>query len=202
MYTALLIDGGHLRACFKKARMPYTAASIGEFAKKCFADDETVYRVFYYDAPHYEGEPSLPISGTKKEFKNTDTLLSDVSKIDNFAVRKGRLKWAGWSLKPNILRQITDGTFTPPIEDKHFKPNFAQKGVDMVLGLDVAAIAETGRVDQFMLVSADTDMAPALKYGRIHGMRAVLIKPEYEKSFDLHAVLQQHADMVRPVQIS
>ena len=30
-------------------------------------------------------------------------------------------------------------------------------------------------------------------------MRAVLIKPTYEKCFDLHAVLYQHSDIVREV---
>jgi uncharacterized LabA/DUF88 family protein len=201
LYSALLIDGGHLRVCFKKAGKAYTAENIESFAKSCFDENEAIYRIFYYDAPLYEGEIKTPISGEIKTLKNTDTLLSELSKLDHFAVRKGRLKFGGWEFKGYFLRKITEGTFTGTPEDKHFKPKFSQKGVDMVLGLDVAAIADTGRVDQFMLVTADTDMAPALKYGRVNGMKSVLIKPNYEGCFSLHHTLQQHSDIVRQVTI-
>ncbi len=201
MYSALLIDGGHLRVCFKKCDKAYTAENIEEFAQSCFSDDESIYRIFYYDAPLYEGDIKSPISGDVVSFKNTDNLLLDLSKLDHFAIRKGRLKFGGWEFKKHLLRKITEGTFEGSPEDKHFKPKFSQKGVDMVLGLDVAAIADTRRVDQFMLVTADTDMAPALKYGRVNGMKSVLIKPEYEGSFGLHHTLQQHSDIVRCVDI-
>ncbi len=72
----------------------------------------------------------------------------------------------------------------------------------MVLGLDVAMIANTGRVDKFMIVTADTDMVPALKHGRVRGMKAVLIKPQYRGAYDVHHSLKEHADSVREVQIS
>lgn len=201
MYTALLIDGGHLRACFKKAGKPYNSENIQSFANNCFRDNETIYRVFYYDAPYFVGEKSKPISGEVKKFENKDSLLSDVAKLENFAVRKGRLKFAGWKLSSGTIHRIQQGTLTEPLTDNNFRPEFSQKGVDMALGLDVAAISETGKVDQFMLVSADTDMAPALKFGRIHGMRAILIKPDYERCFDLHSILIEHSDAVRNIEI-
>ncbi|WP_114008376.1 NYN domain-containing protein [Cohaesibacter intestini] len=201
MYTALLIDGGHLRACFKKARQPYTVDAISDFASRCFVENETVYRIFYYDAPKYVGEKNTPISGEPRTFRDDETLLTDIAKVKNFALRKGRLKFGGWRLKPNVIRQIGEGTFSGEFRDSHFQPNFSQKGVDMALGLDVAAIAETKKVDQFMLVTADTDMAPALKHGRIRGMRAVVIKPNYERCFNLHDSLYQHADIVREVNV-
>ena len=201
MYTALLIDGGHLRVCFKKCKKEYNAENIRKFAANCFTKNETIYRIFYYDAPHFEGERKKPISGELVKFENTDTLLSEVAKLENFAVRKGRLKFGGWKLSYQTLKQVREGKLDEELTDQNFMPDFSQKGVDMALGLDVAAIAETNRVDQFMLVTADTDMAPALKYGRIQGMRAVLIKPEYEKSFNLHNVLIEHSDQVRHVPV-
>lgn len=202
MNTALLVDGGHIRSCFKRARIDYSARNIENFCARCFSQNGSVYRIFYYDAPHFDGDKVRPVSGDPIQFRNKDKLLTELGALENFAIRKGRLKWAGWKLKPNIQSKITEGKFTGPLEDQHFSPDFVQKGVDMVLGLDVAMIANTGRVDQFMIVTADTDMAPALKHGRVRGLKAVLIKPTYPKSFELHHSLKEHADIVREVSIN
>lgn len=199
LYTALLIDGGHLRHAFKANEKDYSAENIETFANSCFETNETIYRIFYYDAPQYEGELRKPISRDTVEFKASDTLLSSLAKLDNFAIRKGRLRFNGWKLKQRAMNSGKDEPIL--LEDRHFSPQFQQKGVDMALGLDVAAIAETGRVDQFMVVSADTDMAPALKYGRVHGMKAIIIKLEYNRSFTLHDELSRHSDIVRQIEI-
>ena len=202
MNTALLIDGGHTRSCFTKAKVPYTKENISNFCSSCFSKTETIYRIFYYDAPHFEGEQKKPVSGDVVEYKNKDKLLSELGGLENFAIRKGRLKWGGWKIRPKILSKITQGSFKGALQDKHFIPNFEQKGVDMVLGLDVAMLANTGKVDQFMIATADTDMVPAFKHGRVRGMKSVLIKPEFERSYRVHAILREHADIVREVDVS
>lgn len=201
MLTALLIDGGHLRVCFRIAGKDYTAENIAEFARKCFSENEEVYRIFYYDAPKYEGEIRAPVSGESRTFRNEDPLLVNLGRMDNFAIRRGRLKFSGWKIKKEFMRRIKDGSFTGPFEDRHFAPEFQQKGVDMALGLDVAAIAETNKVGQFILISADTDMAPALKHGRMRGMRAIVVKPGHIRINKLHDVLYVHSDLVRLVEI-
>lgn len=109
MNTALLVDGGHLRSCFKKANIDYTLENIEGFCNRYFLREElqeTVYRIFYYDAPHFEGDRPRPISGETVEFRNKDKLLNKLSELEDFAIRKGRLKWAGWKLKPAVLQKM------------------------------------------------------------------------------------------------
>lgn len=49
-----------------------------------------------------------------------------------------------------------------------------QKGVDMRLGLDVAAMAFKKQVDRITLVAADADFVPAVKLARREGIDVVL----------------------------
>ena len=86
------------------------------------------------------------------------------------------------------------GTFT----DADFKPQFEQKGVDMRIGLDVAAYSANRAVDRIVLVSADTDCIPALKYGRKAGLQTVLVQPE---NAHLAPELLAHADFKRVVML-
>jgi uncharacterized LabA/DUF88 family protein len=49
------------------------------------------------------------------------------------------------------------------------EPNIQQKGVDMRLGLDIAAITLKGHADVFVLVAGDSDFVPAMKFARREG---------------------------------
>ena len=80
--------------------------------------------------------------------------------------------------------------------DDDFRPDFEQKGVDMRIGLDVAFYSATQSVDRIVLVSADTDCIPALKYGRKAGLQTVLVQPG---NAHLAPELMAHADFKRIV---
>jgi uncharacterized LabA/DUF88 family protein len=107
-------------------------------------------------------------------------------------VRRGILKFRGF--KP----QKTPVPPTTPLTDADFVPIFEQKGVDMRIGLDIAAYSTSHAVDRIILVSADTDCVPALKYGRRAGLQTVLIQPPTMK---LAPELLAHADFKRAVTI-
>ena len=77
-----------------------------------------------------------------------------------------------------------------------FEPIFEQKGVDMRIGLDIAAYSDRKAVDRIILVSADTDCVPALKYGRRAGLQTVLIEPDGAR---IPPELMAHADFTRSV---
>ena len=191
MKTALLIDGGYLRASAKAAGHKYDNAFIESFAAKCTQAPEHLLRVLYYDSPQYRGKVQLPVSGKSTTFQASDQWLRDLAKLERFAVRRGTIGFRGWRPKniPISGRALTDADFTP---------NFEQKGVDMRVGLDIATYSEHRSVDRIVLVSGDTDMIPAMKHARKAGLEVVLVQlpaPTYR----LHDTLQAHCDLVRDV---
>lgn len=191
---AVLIDGGFLRVLGKKAKKQYDPDFIEKFAHACKAADEDIFRVLYYDCAQYSGTVKLPVSGNDQTFVANDAWLHALSYKDLFAVRRGVLKFRGYvpRVRPNPKAGAAPKTtFT----DADFK----QKGVDMRIGLDVAAYSASKAVDRIVLVSADTDCIPALKYGRKAGLQTVLVQPE---SAHLAPELLAHADFKRVVMLS
>ena len=195
---AVLIDGGFLRVLSKKAKKLYDPDLIEKFAHACKAADEEIFRILYYDCAQYSGTVKLPVSGNAHTFVANDAWLHALSYKDLFAVRRGVLKFRGYvpRVRPNPKTGAAPRTtFT----DADFKPNFDQKGVDMRIGLDVAAYSANKSVDRIVLVSADTDCIPALKYGRKAGLQTVLVQPE---NAHLAPELLAHADFRRVVMLS
>ena len=167
--VAILIDGGHLRVLSRKAGFEYNPNYIEKVAHACVIEqDEKIMRILYYDCAPYAGEIKLPVSGEKKKFEKSDAWMSELAQKDLFAVRKGVLKFRGWSPKkiPVPNKAMTDFDF---------QPNFEQKGVDMRIGLDVAYYALNRSVDRLILLSGDTDCVPAMKLARKEGIQIVLI---------------------------
>jgi uncharacterized LabA/DUF88 family protein len=187
----VLIDGGFLRVEARRAGKPYDPAFIEEFALNCKATDEGLFRVLYYDCAPYTGTVRLPVSGVPHKFIGSDAWLHELSRKDLFAVRRGVLKFRGY--KPKKTPVSVPGA---PLTDADFTPDFEQKGVDMRIGLDIAAYATNHAVDRIILVSNDTDCVPALKYGRRAGLQTVLIEPPNVR---VAPELIAHSDFKRPV---
>ena len=80
------------------------------------------------------------------------------------------------------------------IKDEDFVPNFEQKKVDVMIGLDVAWLASKKIVDRLILVSGDTDFIPVLKFARKEGIQ-VYIGSKQDKR--IHDELLKHSDGVR-----
>ena len=191
MKTAVLIDGGHLRACALDARKTYDNALIDSFARSCFAGDEYLFRIFYYDAPPFRGKRTLPVSGEEKPFTGSDKWLRDLEKLERFAVRRGTLGFRGW--KPRKIPIAGS-----ELKDSDFKPVFEQKGVDMRIGLDIATFAKNRSVERILLVSGDQDMIPAIKEARKAGLEVGVIQLE-PPAAPLHDQIASHADFVRVI---
>jgi uncharacterized LabA/DUF88 family protein len=187
--TAVLIDGGFLRVVAKKAKKTYDPDFIEKFAHACKAADESIFRILYYDCALYEGTVKLPVSGNPYTFKSSDAWLHALSHKDLFAVRRGVLKFRGYKPKKTPVATST-------LTDTDFEPIFEQKGVDMRIGLDIAAYSDNKAVERIILVSADTDCVPALKYGRRAGLQTILVEPVTAK---LPPELIAHSDFHRAV---
>jgi uncharacterized LabA/DUF88 family protein len=191
MKTAILIDGGYLRASAKDAGKMYDVSLIDTFARQCIVAGEYLFRVLYYDSPQFRGKVRLPVSGVLKDFSASDQWLVDLAKLERFAVRRGSLGFRGWKPRQTPIA----GT---ALTDADFKPIFEQKGVDMRVGLDIAVLSDKKSVDRIVLVSGDTDMIPAMKHARKSGVEVALIQlPAPARG--LHENLLCHSDMVRTV---
>lgn len=197
--VAILIDGGFLRVVARKAKKAYNPDFIEKFAHDCKSADEVIFRILYYDCAPFSGTLKLPVSGLNRKFASNDAWLHALSYKDLFAVRRGVLKFRGYVPRkrsnPRGMQASPATTFT----DNDFKPEFEQKGVDMRIGLDVAAYSANRSVDRIVLVSADTDCIPALKYGRKAGLQTVLVRPA---NANLASELLAHADFIRHVALS
>ncbi|MEQ7873702.1 NYN domain-containing protein [Sphingomonas sp. ASV193] len=191
MKTSLLIDGGHLRVCAKKAAKNYDNTFIESFSALCFDAAEYKFRVYYYDSPQYRGKVTLPVSGNETNFQSNDAWLNELATRERFAVRRGTLGFRGWKPKntPIAGAQLTDADFAPIFE---------QKGVDMRIGLDIATFCENRSIDRVLLVSADTDMIPAMKHARKAGIEIGLIQLGVPAA-PLHKTLKAHCDFMRHV---
>jgi uncharacterized LabA/DUF88 family protein len=165
---AILVDGGHLRVLARIAQKAYNPDYVERIAHACVEADEQLLRVLYYDCAPYNGDVELPVSQTVKTFDKPDTWLLNLAKRDLIAVRRGLLKFRGW--KP---KAVPVPTHVPT--DADFEPLFEQKGVDMRIGLDVAAFCVNHAVDRIALITNDTDCVPAMKYARKAGIQTVLI---------------------------
>lgn len=191
--TALLIDGGHLRAETRNAGLAYDPDFIESFAKRCFdLREEDPVRILYYDSPQYRGRQRLPVSGRQQNFTASDTWLDDLAARNLFAVRRGTIAFRGWVPRdiPIAGRDLTD-------ED--FRPNFEQKGVDMRVGLDIATLSDKGIVERIVLITADSDMIPAMKHGRKAGIHIIGVQLPVPPANRLYTKFLAHCDFLRTV---
>ncbi len=191
--VVLLIDGGHLRSTAVTAGIAYDPDFIEAFAKVCHdSATEELMKVMYYDCGQYRGQQKLPVSGALKTFTAADQWMHDLASRELFAVRRGTLAFRGW-----VPRSIPIAGHT--LTDDDFKPNFEQKGVDMRIGLDIATITGERRIERIILVSADADLIPAMKYARRSGVQVVAIQLPMPPAIPLRPQFLAHVEFKRSV---
>jgi len=156
----------------------------------------TVFRIYFYDAPPFEGKATNPIDGSVLNFSATpqasqnQALLQSLELQPNFAVRRGVLTLTGWKLGKNAIRSISRAPRA--ITGRDLVPDMGQKGVDMRIGLDIAWLSLKGIVDALVLVTGDSDFVPAMKFARREGIRVYL----ETLGHGVRTELKVHADIV------
>lgn len=167
---------------------------------------EELFRFYYYDCPPYEDKLEHPISRITTDYSQEKftsarkKFLAELVKMNFVAFRKGVVSFDGWQIKQSTLKEaLTRAAATPPesvsLKSEDVMPKFTQKRVDMNIGLDVAWLASKRLVDRIILITADSDFIPAMKFARREGVQIVLVPMEgYAK-----ADLIEHADIIREV---
>lgn len=178
-----------------------TADEVHEFAQRCVAEEnEELFRIYCYDAWPYGKVETHPVTKEQEDFSTTPTytnkmdLLKALSLKDKVAFRAGELSFDGWKIKrwsiPPIIKQSRG------IKAEDFQPDLKQKRVDMKIGLDVAWLSSKNIVDRLILVTADSDFVPAMKFARREGIQIVLVTMDHKQvKYDLRV----HADELRSV---
>lgn len=160
-----------------------------------------LYRIFYYDCPPFSKKMHHPITGKSIDFSKTNqaifriALHNELRKKRKMALRLGHLlDTSAWRLKPSVLSALLrkERDFQD-LKDEDFDLDTLQKGVDMRLGLDVAALSYKKLVDQIVLIVGDSDFVPAAKLARREGID-IILDPLGQ---NVHAHLHEHTDGVR-----
>ncbi len=164
--------------------------------------DEDVLRIFYYDSTPFTGTDTHPITKAKIDYNGTAPaiarrrFLSELGQKDLVALRCGDTRPRGWQFTENYLRQIRPGAPIPTPVAADYEQRFEQKGVDMRIGIDVATLSLNKYVDRIIVASNDTDLIPAFKVARRHGVQVVIAEIGTNRP---HRDLVEDSDFKTPV---
>lgn len=199
--AAILIDGGYFLKRLPVVRPDISASDpvavtravrqlvhshLRQLNEMCGAPDPValMYRTFFYDARPYEHKAHTAVTRRAIDYARTDQarfrhqLFDELRGTPNLAVRLGEVRRhqdRSWVIKAKaqakLLRQEIR---VHDLADDDFVPALHQKGVDMRLGLDIAAITLKRQANVIVLVSGDADFVPAAKLARREGVQFIL----------------------------
>lgn len=180
---AVLLDAGFLKYALKpkKAAPPITAELVERFIQSIEKLPAVVgarlHRVYFYDAKPLTGKVKKPDGGDLDFSASELTKISNVqhatiARLPYIAMRFGELSYRGWQVKKSLLNSPKK---LKSIDPKNLVPNVQQKGVDMRIGLDIAALTLKKQVEIIVLVSGDSDLVPAMKFARREGSQLILV---------------------------
>ena len=196
--TALMMDGAFVTKRFETENKRFPNASdITQLSQSLFValQDSTVYRVFFYGADPFRGSKQTPLGGPFVDFAATKTarnntrLLELLEASEDFAVRRGEVVFGGWRLG-RVADRALQRNPEKAIAHTDFVPELTQKGVDMRIGLDIAALALKRLADTVVLVTGDADMIPPMRFARREGLRVGLCtmgQPGIRRDLRAHA---------------
>lgn len=199
---AVLVDAGFVKHALRAKRSdpPISVTDVESLIRKvgelpCLAGMR-LHRVYWYDAKPLTGKVVRPDGqeldfSTTEMFKVSQAQHASIARLPYVAMRFGELSCQGWRLPDRLVKKAKEkGEFTPD----DLKPNVQQKGVDMRIGLDIAALALKRQAQVAVLITGDSDLAPAMKFARREGMQIVLMRLGRTVKDSMH----EHADIVVP----
>ena len=202
MKYAILIDAGFLKRKLGSQTEPLDANGVCKFLNALRAHEAlagmSLHRVYWYDAPPLDSRVTKPLLGGKINFGATSLartnalLLAELCEVPYVSVRRGDLVFRGWKVRQGKLPE-KDASVTLTALD--LEPNIQQKGVDMRLGLDIAAITLKGHAEVLVLVAGDSDFVPAIKFARREGAQLFLVTLGHA----VRADMLEHSDLVLDV---
>lgn len=201
---AILLDGGFVtKKLQERLKEPARADDVVALCDEIRAHEELqsyeLLRTYFYDAPPSLASLPFPVSGDTyhlaqtERAKHAQSLYDQLELRPGFALRMGetRLTPHGWMLKPKSVQQLTKEP--RELEDRDFRLDINQKGVDIRIGLDMARLALREMVRAVVVVTADSDFVPAFKFVRREGVKVMLCTLGHKGA---RRELKAHADFV------
>jgi uncharacterized LabA/DUF88 family protein len=201
---AILLDGGFVtKKLQERLKEPARADHVVALCDEIRAHEELqsyeLLRTYFYDAPPSLASLPFPISGDAyhlaqtERAKHAQSLYDQLELRPGFALRMGetRLTPQGWVLKPKSVQQLIKEPRA--LEDRDFRLDINQKGVDIRIGLDMARLALREMVRAVVVVTADSDFVPAFKFVRREGVKVMLCTLGHKGA---RRELKAHADFV------
>ena len=203
--VAVLIDGGFLTIIYKmKLSSNLTPHIVVNLVKnEIVQNDEELFRIYYYDAPPFDKVIKNPIDNSQIDYSSTPLFAAannfhrELAEMNFVALRKGKLSFNGWKLTRGVLNRISNKTLTGTIQASDIVPDLKQKAVDMKIGLDIAWLATNNIVNKIVLITADNDFIPAMKFARKEGIHIAIAKIDR-----LNSDMYQHADEIIDIDIA
>jgi len=194
---AILIDGGFIKRKLSKGpKSSMQASDIQNFVDSIKNHElllgSNLYRIYYYDSQPLKNSEKNPLSqeildfGSHPVVQSAEALFKGLSNIPFLALRIGELSFNGWDLKPRLLKTPSQSLTITPAD---LRPSITQKGVDMRIGMDMAALSLKKQVDIIVLATGDSDFVPAMKFVRREGTNLFLAKlgHKVKESMILHS---------------
>jgi len=140
--AAVFIDGGY----FKKVRENFGDPKVDflrvseDLCKRCSCER---FRTYIYDCAPYQSNP--PTQNERDKTQKFNVFYTTIKRLPSFEFRLGKLQKIN---KP-------DGSVT-----------VQQKGVDILLTIDLVKLAATKTIQKAILITGDSDFVPAVKEAR------------------------------------
>jgi uncharacterized LabA/DUF88 family protein len=145
--VCVFIDGGYVRALLHQHYNDLAIDFLAFSEELCKGCER--FRTYYYICPPYQS--SNPTEAERKRKADMDRFLERLKLHPRFENRLGRL-------------QRTNDPTHP----------FVQKGVDVLLSIDLTQLSALHTVDRAIIVSADSDFAPAIQRAKENMMLVTL----------------------------
>ena len=186
---AVLIDGGffvkrfiHLYDKQRTMSGADVADYLYQMAMAHVGNNNTLYRIFYYDCPPIDKKVHNPITkraidfSKSPEYKFHKELIERLKTKRKVAVRLGTLKDNGqWMIRPRVTKELLAGNISiADLKEDDVYLDIRQKGIDMKIGVDISSLALKRFVDTIVLFSGDSDFVPASKLARREGIDFIL----------------------------
>ncbi|MFH7325901.1 NYN domain-containing protein [Desulfurivibrio sp. C05AmB] len=190
--TAILIDGGFFCKRYPKVFENGTNHDSEVMAKNLYKMalmhlnqkpvNHSLYRILYYDCLPFSGGSHNPLTNSYIDFSKQPQAIkrikffNELKKRRKVALRLGELKTSkNWLINPRKTKALISGTTNiQSLTEQDVCYDLRQKGVDMKIGLDIAALSIKRMVSQIILVSGDSDFVPAAKTARREGLDFIL----------------------------
>lgn len=191
--TAIFVDGGFYRKRAsnlwgkktpeKRAAELYAYCQTHMKREQKHDVDRRLYRIFYYDCPPLGKTVYHPLKQQGIDFRYSETFswtldfFEQLKQQRKVALRLGKLSdaRAGYNINPKKLKDLCAGKIqVSDLTEDDFNVTFEQKGVDMMIGVDIASVTFKRQVDQIILIAGDSDFVPASKLARREGIDFIL----------------------------